>query len=361
MASFKAPNFYMPYVARTNPNVPDARVHCKGWAHAVGILGTDGDDGGESVWDESAFDAMDFALFAGQTHPDVPPNELDLLADWYVWGWYMDDLYDTQSKDLAASRDYLARLMAFMPEDPAVPVPGSANAMERALADLWPRTAPSMSPSWRRRYVETITAFADEMLREIFVVRAVGQRILDPIEYVTTRRATSGLQWSAALVEHSLRAEVPPILMPTRALEVLTDSFIDSVALRNDIVSYDNDVRDRKINNAVAIMSAFLDGTIQEAVDVVNDLVTSRLVQFETTAAVELEPVLGEHGLDAAGRSDVWRYVRGLQDWMAGIRKWESRPGGRYAPAASSDFLASRCVGACDEDRCRILNAGAWR
>ena len=108
MHPFELPDFYMPYPARRNPHLEGARVHSKAWAFAVGILRREGD----AIWDEATFDAMDFALFTAQTHPDVYATELNLLTDWYVWGWYVDDFvakaYE-QSRDVKAAREYLAR------------------------------------------------------------------------------------------------------------------------------------------------------------------------------------------------------------------------------------------------------------
>lgn len=332
MLPFKLPNFYMPYAARLNPHLEGARAHSKAWAFKVGILSEEGD----AVWDEPTFDKMDFALFTAQTHPDVQGQELNTLTDWYVWGWYVDDfvahVYE-QSRDLKAAQAYLARLPAFMPEELGAAVPAPENTMERALCDLWPRTAASMSIAWRRRFVEHIALMADAGLRDIFLSTLGEPRYLDPIEYVRTRRVTSGMMWSADLLEHSLGAEIPPHIYDARPIRVINEIFHDSVALRNDIVSYPRDEKEGKINNAVMVMREFLGCDLQRAVDVVNDMVSSRLFQFENTCAVELPLFLDEHLIDPATRSSVLRYARGVQDWMAGDFEWETRPGGRYLPA----------------------------
>lgn len=341
---FALPEFYMPYAARLNPHLEGARRHTKAWAVAVGILSRDG----SAVWDEATFDAMDFALFTASTHPDAPAQVLETLTDWYVWGWYLDDFvaqaYEREH-DLGAARGYLDRLPAFMPEVPGTAVPEPENPMERAACDLWLRTAPSMTPAWRRRFVGHIVTMVDAGLREIFLDTQDASQPLDPLEYLDVRRVTSGVMWSADLVEFSLGTEIPPRVYEARPVRVLNESFCDSVALRNDIVSYQRDVEEAKTKNGVMLTRAFLECDLQHAVEVVNDLVSSRLFLFEDTCLVELHPFFEEHLVDPATRAAVLRYVRGLQDWMGGDFEWETRPGGRYLPAETESAQATTRLG----------------
>jgi len=325
----------MPWPARVNPNVQGARLHCKEWAYRMGILSSDED----TVWDEETFEAMDFAGFAAATHPDAPAPELDLLSDWYVWGWFVDDYFprtfEGGSSDIKEAKAYLTRLLSFMPSDLATPIPESQNPTEYALADLWPRTAPTMSVQWRQRFVEHIRVMAEANLRELFNTGNNQEWILDPVEYINLRRQIGGVFWSADLVEHSLTVEIPPEIYDKRPIHVLNDTYADSVGLRNDIISYQKDIDDGKVNNCVVVAEHFFNTEIQEAVNVVNDLVTSRLFLFENTMTVELPPLLDEYRLDSEARYRVFRYVKALQDWMAGDLEWELRPGGRYLPAES--------------------------
>jgi len=338
MPPFELPDFYMPWAARVNnPNLEGARVHSKEWAYMVGILGSDED----SVWDEKTFDKMDFAAFAAATHPDAPAPELDLITDWYIWGWFVDDYFaqafEVGNKDLGEAKAYLSRLLSFMPKDLSTPTPDAENPAEYALADLWPRTAPTTSEQWRERFVEHIRVMSEASLRELFNKDKNQERILDPIEYIKIRRIISGMIWSADLVEHSLAAEIPPEIYDKRPIRVLNDIFCDTVGLRNDIISYQKDIDEGRVNNCVIVAKHFLNTDIQEAVNVVNDLVTSRLYQFEHTMTMELQPLLDEYGLDGEARLRIYRYVKALQDWMAGDFEWETRPGGRYLPAESEE------------------------
>src|SRR5690242_16335142 len=90
MQPFKLPDFYVPWPARLNPNLDAARTHSKAWAYAMGILNTSTEDGPQ-VWDERDFDKHDYALLCAYIHPEAPGDELDLMTEWNIWAFYVDD------------------------------------------------------------------------------------------------------------------------------------------------------------------------------------------------------------------------------------------------------------------------------
>src|SRR6185312_5442231 len=128
-----------------------------------------------------------------------------------------------------------------------------------------------------------------------------------------------GAPWSANLVEHAVNAEVPAAIAQTRPMLVLRDTFADSIHFRNDIFSYQREVeQEGELDNGVLVFETFLGCPVQEAADRLNDLLTSRLQQFEHTALTELPKILAESGTDPKSCADVARYVKALQDWQSG-------------------------------------------
>ena len=68
-------------------------------------------------------------------------------------------------------------------------------------------------------------------------------------------------------------------------MRVLKDTFSDAVHLRNDLFSYEREILEEgELSNGVLVVERFLDCDTQRAADLVNDLLTSRLHQFENTA-----------------------------------------------------------------------------
>ncbi|HEY2577606.1 MAG TPA: germacradienol/geosmin synthase [Streptosporangiaceae bacterium] len=319
---FQLPDFYLPYPARLNPHLDGARQHTKEWARTMGFFEL---AQGHHIWDETDLDRHDYGLLCAYTHPDCDAPELNLITDWYVWVFYFDDhfleLYK-RTQDTAAAKAYLDRLRDFMPVV-GVDMPEPGNPVERGLADLWPRTVPAMSRDWRARFVTTTTNLLEESLWELANISQA--RVANPIEYIEMRRKVGGAPWSANLVEHAT-AEVPAPIAATRPIRVLGDTFADAVHLRNDLFSYQRETeQEGEINNGVLVFERFFGLDTQQAADAVNDLLTSRLQQFEHTALTELPPLFTEHAVPPAGQAATLSYVKGLQDWQSGGHEWHLR------------------------------------
>ncbi|NBE56942.1 germacradienol/geosmin synthase [Streptomyces sp. YC537] len=292
---------------------------------------------GSGVWEERDLDAHDYALLCAYTHPDCDADTLALVTDWYVWVFFFDDHFlelFKRTQDRQGAKAYLDRLPALMPMDLAQGFPEPQNPVEAGLADLWARTVPSMSAGWRSRFAEATENLLNESLWELSNINE--GRIANPVEYIEMRRKVGGAPWSAGLVEYAARAELPESVAGSRPLRVLRDAFSDAVHLRNDLFSYQREVEDEGENsNGVLVMETFLGCTTQEAADAVNDLLTSRLQQFENTALTEVPGLCAEQGLDLAQTAAVAAYAKGLQDWQSGGHEWHLRSS-RYMNAEAA-------------------------
>ncbi|MGW0087106.1 germacradienol/geosmin synthase Cyc2 [Streptomyces sp. NPDC003393] len=317
---FELPHFYMPYPARLNPHVDEARAHSTQWARDMGMLE------GSGIWEQSDLDAHDYGLLCAYTHPDCDGPALSLITDWYVWVFFFDDHFlETfkRSQDRAGGKAYLDRLPLFMPLDLDTPVPEPENPVEAGLADLWARTVPSMSAGWRRRFAVATEHLLNESLWELSNINE--GRVANPVEYIEMRRKVGGAPWSAGLVEYAT-AEVPACVAGTRPLRVLMETFSDAVHLRNDLFSYQREVEEEgELSNGVLVLETFFGCTTQEAADTVNDVLTSRLHQFEHTALTEVPALAVEYGLTPDRTAAVAAYAKGLQDWQSGGHEWHMR------------------------------------
>lgn len=325
MASFVLPDFYLPYPARLNPHEEHARVHSNEWAQRMGMLDVCGPSG-NLVWDQAKLDANDYALMCAYTHPDCDESTLDLVTDWYVWVFFFDDHFlelFKHNRDLSGARAHLDRLEQFMTE-PGQEPPEPENPAEAGLADLWARTIPVMSVGWRRRFTASTHNLMVESMWELENISR--KRIANPIEYVEMRRRVGGAPWSANLVELAAHAEVADDLAGLRPMRVLRDTFSDAVHLRNDLFSYQREVAEEGENaNAVLVLEKFLDVSTQRAADLVGELLTSRLHQFEHTAVTEIPLMFMENAVPPHEQLAVGLYVKGLQDWQAGGHEWHAR------------------------------------
>ncbi|GAA0900529.1 germacradienol/geosmin synthase Cyc2 [Streptomyces thermoalcalitolerans] len=317
---FELPHFYMPYPARLNPHVDEARAHSTQWAREMGMLE------GSGIWEQADLDAHDYGLLCAYTHPDCDGPALSLITDWYVWVFFFDDHFlETfkRGQDRTGGKEHLDRLPLFMPLDLATPVPEPQNPVEAGLADLWARTVPSMSADWRRRFAVATEHLLNESLWELSNINE--GRIANPVEYIEMRRKVGGAPWSAGLVEYAT-AEVPASVAGSRPLRVLMETFSDAVHLRNDLFSYQREVEDEgELSNGVLVLETFFGCTTQEAAELVNDVLTSRLHQFEHTALTEVPALAVEKGLTPDEVAAVAAYIKGLQDWQSGGHEWHMR------------------------------------
>ncbi len=325
MQAFTLPDFYLPHPARLNPHEQHARDHSNEWARAMGMLDAPGPSG-EPVWDQEKLSKHDYALMCAYTHPDCDSPALDLVTDWYVWVFFFDDHFLESFKydrDLKGAQEYLDRLELFMTEPGQTP-PEPRNPAEAGLADLWARTIPHMSDGWRRRFV---TSTHNLMVESMWELENISRhRVANPIEYIEMRRRVGGAPWSANLVEYACGAELPDRLAGQRPLRVLRDTFSDAVHLRNDLFSYQREVAQEGENsNAVLVLERFLEVAPQRAADLVGELLTSRLHQFEHTVLTELPLMFAEHGATPPEQLAVSLYAKGLQDWQAGGHEWHAR------------------------------------
>ncbi|MCP3817999.1 germacradienol/geosmin synthase [Streptomyces sp. A3M-1-3] len=358
---FELPDFYMPYPARLNPHLEEAREHTREWAREMGMLE------GSGIWEEHDLESHDYALLCSYTHPDCGGPELSLVTDWYVWVFFFDDHFleiFKRTQDREGGKAYLDRLPLFMPMDLGAEIPEPANPVEAGLADLWARTVPSMSMAWRERFAESTKNLLNESLWELSNINA--GRIANPVEYIEMRRKVGGAPWSAGLVEFAAGAEVPDAIAESRPLRVLRDTFADGVHLRNDLFSYQREVEDEgELSNGVLVLETFLGCTTQEAADAVNDLLTSRLQQFESTVFTELGPLFAERAVDPQSAAATLAYVKGLQDWQSGGHEWHMRSsrymnGGGAAPAGGTSFsMVPVGLGTSAADIVKSIGVGA--
>jgi germacradienol/geosmin synthase len=335
---FELPVFYLPYPARLNPNVEGARVHARVWAKEMGMLDAPAEGGGV-VWDEAELDRHDYGLLCAYTHPDCDAPALDLVTDWYVWVFFFDDHFldaFKRTRDTKGAKAYLDRIPLFMPVDLGE-TPEPENPVELGLLDLWARTAPAMSMGWRKRFLESTINLLFESLWELANIKS--DRVANPIEYIEMRRKVGGAPWSAGLVEYAIGAEVPDPIAGSRPLKVLRDTFADAVHLRNDLFSYEREVRNEGENaNAVLVFERFLGMETQRAANLVNDILTSRLHQFENTALTEIPILCAAQGVTPPEQLAVALYAKGLQDWQAGGHEWHMRSS-RYMNDAAQRVL----------------------
>ncbi|MEH2461265.1 terpene synthase family protein [Nostoc sp.] len=317
------PKFYMPFTTGLNSHLDAARKHSKEWARKMGMLDSLSGIPEAIIWDDHKFDVADVALCGALIHPSASGPELNLTAGWLVWGTYADDYFPAlygHSRNMAGAKVFNARLSAFMPLDSS-PIPDPTNPVESGLADLWSRTSGPMSTNARGQFRRAFVDMTESWLWEL--ANQIQNRIPDPIDYVEMRRKTFGSDLTMSLSRLAQGSEIPQDIYRTRSMRQLDNSAADFACLTNDIFSYQKEIEfEGELNNGVLVVQQFLNCDLPQAVEVVNNLMTSRALQFEHIVATELPALFDDFDLDANTREKLYGYVEKLQQWMCGVLKW---------------------------------------
>jgi germacradienol/geosmin synthase len=334
----KPSKFYMPFSSKVNSHLDAARRHSKQWARQMGMLDSLPGFPGIYICDEHKFDIMDLPLCGALIHPRASESEVNLTSDLLFWGTYADDYFLEMfghTGDMVGARVFHARLQAIMPDDPSLSTLTPINPVERGLADLWSRVAGSTSMDARRRFRLDIQKMLESWLWEL--ANRLQNRIPDPVDYIEMRRLTFGaeIMLNVSFLEED--GKLPPGLLRSPQIRGLVAAAADYIGPLNDIFSYQKEVEhEGELSNGVLVAQRFLDMDDQQAVDVLNELMTARVRQFEHIIATELPALAHDFNLDREGRDRLDRYVERLQYCVSGLLKWHL-VSGRYKESEASN------------------------
>ena len=333
--TFQLPSFYMPFKTRVNPHLEDVRPRVRAWAWSLGLLEPQHTDSHHGGWSAEVFDRADFTLFTALTYPHASAQELELLSGWHSVIWCLDDVFLPWCEALGNRQRILQRierLMSFLPITAYDSGPVPEQPLERALADLWHRTAPSTTRSWRILYTRSVRQFLEASLWE--ADNLTRSRFPDLIEQTEMRRDYGAAGCSALLMEHSLGWEITDDIRGTRPFTVLINAFRDTVDLHNDIVSYPKEVREGAAkNNIVHVAQELYDIPLHSAVSLVDRILTGRVRTLDETVRTDLPQALRDLHSDQATQHAVLRHARAIQGWAAGSYHWHKGTE-RYRSAA---------------------------
>ncbi|WP_327299730.1 MULTISPECIES: terpene synthase family protein [unclassified Streptomyces] len=337
----RLPEFDMPFELSLSPHLETSRRHLVAWAHRMRML--------DDIWDERLLTGYDLPLCAAGIDPDATADELDLASGWLAWGTYADDYFPLvygRTRDLTGAKAQTERFSLLMPLEGEAPPP--ENAMERALADLWARTAAPMDQAARRTFRTTVEDMTASWLWEL--ANQAQHRIPEPVDYIEMRRMTFGSDLTMALARLGHGHRIPDEVFRSGPVRSLESSAADYACLMNDVFSYQKEIEfEGEVHNAVLVVQAFFNVDYPTALAMVDDLMVSRMRQFRHVAEHEIPVVCEDFGLDDAAREALGSYVRELEDWMAAILNWHRRtrryteadllaggPGSRFLPSAPS-------------------------
>lgn len=316
------PDIYCPFPQRTNPHVAHVREHLDSWTRNTGLVHRD------SARDR--FEQADFGAFVGMVYPTADSENLDLVADWFVWLFLVDDQLDDghlgRSPDRVRS---VVEVMRSVVEGGARPVTEGLPAAVVALVDLWERTVPAAAPQWRRRFTYHLMTYLTTATTWEAGNRAAGV-VPDEATYIEKRRHTGAIHVCMDLIEIVAGIEAPESIHNDPRFITALEASCNVVCWANDVYSYEKEQVLGEIHNLVHLVRHHRGYGKQESLDHVCAEIATETERF-LTAEAEL--------LAAYPQLD-WMlepYLDGMRSWMRGNLDW-SRQTPRYNPADVSQY-----------------------
>ncbi|NED81601.1 terpene cyclase [Streptomyces sp. SID11233] len=316
------PDIYCPFPQRTNPHVEHVREHLDSWTRNTGLVHRD------SARDR--FEQADFGAFVGMVYPTADSENLDLVADWFVWLFLVDDQLDDghlgRSPDRVRS---VVEVMRSVVERGARPADEGLPAAVVALVDLWERTVPAAAPQWRRRFTYHLMTYLTTATTWEAGNRADG---VVPAEatYIEKRRHTGAIHVCMDLIEIVAGIEAPESIHNDSRFITALEASCNVVCWANDVYSYEKEQVLGEIHNLVHLVRHHRGYGKQESLDHVCAEIAAETERF-LTAEAELLAAYPQLG---------WMlepYLDGMRSWMRGNLDW-SRQTPRYNPADVSQY-----------------------
>ncbi|MEV6973184.1 pentalenene synthase [Kitasatospora sp. NPDC093806] len=297
-----------------NPRVAVLRERSVAWMHDFGLAE-------DRRVNADRYTDWLLAESAGWWFPQAPTERLQVVSDYIGWAFTpVDDVFDGPvGRDLAAATD-LCRAMTAVLDAPDAPVPAGAAPRVHAFADLWRRLRRGRSRWWVRRSTAHWHAFFAAQACEI--ANRVNGRTSTLRQLTVIKCAYPIFDMSEAVSDF----ELPSLVWYSPWLTEFRTCLAEIITLNNDLVSSGKEARAGDHRNNLLLIA---EGGGRARPDAFAHL--AAMVHRRGERAVALEEQISDFDvlLTDAERRAVRRYVRHLQDIVAGDNRWE-RLSGRY-------------------------------
>ncbi|MFB6781627.1 terpene cyclase [Streptomyces sp. NPDC056352] len=320
------PDIYCPFPQRTNPHVAHTREHLDHWTRNTGLVHRDSA--------RERFEQADFGAFVGMVYPTANEPNLDLVADWFVWLFLVDDQLDDGylGRSPERVRDVVTLMRSVVEGTGTGPLPDEdLPAAVVALADLWERTTPNAAAHWLRRFAWHLVTYLTTATTWEAGNRADG---VVPSEetYIAKRRHTGAIHVCMDLIEIVAGIEAPESIHNDPRFIVAVEASCNVVCWANDVYSYEKEQVLGEIHNLVHLVRHHRGYGKQQALEHVCAEIATETERF---LAAEAELLMAYPQLSGM----LLPYLDGMRSWMRGNLDW-SRQTPRYNPADVSQYKA---------------------
>ncbi len=305
-----------PFTPRLSPHVDAVQRWSLHWATRHGLLDRPGA--------RAAFARARFANLMARTYPDAGPADLQLATAWLISVFALDDRLE-RAGGPAATRHLVDQVVELLGDDgdEARDASEPPKGHLRALAEVWRRTRPRVSPAWQARFTAHVGDYLEATVWE--AGNRAANRPPPLAEYRTMRFRTAAIDMFFDLIEPMHGVELPAEVFADHDFAAMRRSAGMITAIFNDLVSWPKEEAAGDHHNIVLALRHErrlpVEVAVRAAVDEHDALVEDFVAARERFAA---GPLAGDPAVDAVA-GDFVHWVRGNVDW--------SMESGRYTPA----------------------------
>lgn len=261
-----------------------------------------------------------------RAYPHAGLTELALVTDWISCMLVLDDQFDETALGEQPERLRMVsdQVLAWLTPDGIVPpyAPGAKEhsiltAFHPAFEDLWRRTRPFSSATWRTRLAGHIGAFFDVCVWEAENRR--DKRVPGLEEYV--RRRGLALMPYLDLIEITTHAEIPEAVYRLPEVTELNQSLSDADLWTNDLFSCEKEDRLGDPHNLVLVHRHANGTDLQTSADAVGTMIQGRFDRFAELSA-DFPGTTLPPAYDQDVREMLRGHVRCLRSWLSGQLQW---------------------------------------
>ena len=246
-------------------------------------------------------------------HPKVSVDMLELLADWYLWLYALDDEYcddeawyrrpSNQTKSLISLVQVLETPQAVVTDE---------NRFVPALRELMQRIGECASPTQMARWLAAVQEYFLGLLWEA-TLRAEGS-VPDFDEYVSMRRISGAIPACQTLIDITAHYEISAAEWNQPNLRTLSNLAADISCWDNDILSYAKEKLTGRGSslNIVSTLARLHKCAAPEAAKIAVELRNEHVTKFQQLATQWAQN----------SSAEARQYLSALKYWMRGHLEW---------------------------------------
>ncbi|NIG56423.1 sesquiterpene cyclase [Chitinophaga sp. Cy-1792] len=309
------PHFSLPWQPAISPYVESTEKDMLSWAASYGLFLNDDY--------EKRVVRTRYAWLAARCYPNATRELLQVIADYFVWFFLVDDLFVDRVETLSADTlPHLTAMIDVMDFNKAGPHPVYG---ELAWLDVCQRLLRLLSAEHFERFAQGMRLWATTAGLQI--LNHLNAQSADMRLYESIRRHTSGMNPCMALSDVANAGPVDPAIYHSPAIQQLCRYTNNIVCWSNDIQSVGIEAQQPGQFRNMVLIYAEQGHTLQEGVDYTATRVYEELARF----------IISSDELLATADAPLKGLIDGLKYWMKGYMDWVNLDTLRYSAVFAAD------------------------